>query len=795
VTDIAAGSVPRRMRVSIPYPVMLGLLLVAAAALYLGSELLGTQNQAETDFGQLIGAIGLVIIVCRIMGEIVSRLGQPRVMGELLGGILLGPSLIGALPQIFPALCGSAGCPPNWPFSATTLGGLRAAAEVGLVFYMFLVGLELDPTVLRARAKQALAISLTSVALPFSIGTVAAIVLLGQGSLYGDATRPAAFIVFMGVSMSITAFPVLARILVERRMVRGPIGALALACAAVDDVVAWSLLALATVFAAAGAVATAAPGAAPGAAKAPAPDPIAIVLLAVAFCLLMAFLARPILARVAEAYEESGHVPAGWVVVVFVGILAAAFLSQRVGIATIFGAFVVGLIMPRHGGLTTDISNRLEDFAVIVLLPLFFVVSGMRTNIAGHLGDPSFWVLTAVLTAIAIGGKWIGASVAARATGLDRQGSIAIGALMNTRGLTELIVLNVGLTLGVISQDLFTALVLMALITTFMTGPALRLIDRHGFLSVLPEVEVEQARPSAAPPARALLVATQDDRNEAELIRLAKALASGPEPREAILVRLIQPSRLTTRYSPAQRAATAAAVELRGQADALIAGGVPARSVVLMSARLDQDLVRLANDPRVDLILADGRRSLAREEVPGGAVGALLEQAASDVAILVRKAVGVHIDMDHPVVVPFGGSDHDWAALEIGARIADAYGSRLRLVGAREDDGARDAGGLLASAALAVQGVSGIAVEPVIVTDPKEVLVGSADAGLLVVGLSRRWRQEGLGTMRRSLAIEGQAPILFVRRGTRGGLLAPAQAMTQLGWSLVGTPKPPVSAG
>ena len=650
---------------------------------------------------------------------------------------------------------------------------------------MFLVGLELDPAVLRARAKQALAISLTSVALPFTIGSIAAVILLGQGSQYGDATRPAAFIVFMGVSMSITAFPVLARILVERRMVRGPIGALALACAAVDDVVAWSLLALATVFAAAGAVATTTPGAAPAAATAAsAPSPFAIVLLAIAFCLFMAFLARPILARVADAYEESGHVPAGWVVVVFIGILAAAFLSQRVGIATIFGAFVVGLIMPRHGGLTADISNRLEDFAVIVLLPLFFVVSGMRTNIAGHLGDPSFWVLTAVLTVIAIGGKWIGASLAARATGLDRQSSLAIGALMNTRGLTELIVLNVGLTLGVISQDLFTALVLMALITTFMAGPALRLIDRRGLLSVSPEVEVARAAPVTAP-ARALLVAIQDDKNQAELIKLARALASGDDRREAILVRLIQPSRITTRYSPAQRAATEAAIGLREQADALIAAGVPSRSVVLMSAHLDEDLVRLASDPRVDLIVADGRRSLTRDEVPGGAVGALLERAASDVAILIHRGAGIRVDADHPVVVPFGGNEHDWAALEIGARIADAFGGRLRLVGARQGDGARDAGGILATAALAVQSVSGITVEPVLVDEPREVLIGSADAGLLVVGLSHRWRQEGLGTMRRSLAVEGLAPTLFVRRGTRGGMLAPAETMTQLRWSSV----------
>jgi Kef-type K+ transport system membrane component KefB len=773
--------------VVIPYRALVVLLGLSGLAIFLASAFLGTANRPESQFGDLVAAIALIIVVGRGTGELVARLGQPRVMGEVLGGIILGPSLIGALPAVIPQICGAhTACPPQWPFSGHTVDGLTAGAEIGLAFYMFLIGLELDPAVLRERFRQAVAISATSIVLPFALGAVAAVLLLGEGSRFGDQSRPLAFTIFMGVSMSITAFPVLARILVERRMIRGPIGALALACAAIDDVIAWGLLAMATAAAIAAGAVSASPGTITGgasAALAEAPHPLAIIVLAIAFCAAMGLLARPVLARLSEAYEEAGHVPAAWLVAVFVGVLLAAFLSQRVGIAAIFGAFVLGLVMPRRSGLSNDISGRLEDFVVVVLLPLFFVVSGLRTNVRALIDQPELWGWTLVLIGIAIGGKWLGASVAARLTGVDGRSALAIGALMNTRGLTELIVLNVGLTLGVISTELFTMLVVMALVTTFMAGPALRLIDRAGRLSVSPEQEVTLAGPGPLAPA-AILVACQDPKNLASLASLAEALATTGAPREVILVRLVQPSRLTTRYGPQQRIISAATDALAERSTELRARGIQVRAVALTSVRLEDDLLRLARDQRVDLVLTDGRRSLTRDGVPGGPVGALLEGAECDVAVLVERRQPPMAGPDHPVLVPFGGSDHDWAAVELGAWLAQARGARLRLLGLSHALEGRDAGGLLASAALAVQGLSGVEVEPVLVEPGRaSILRAGADAGLLVVGLSRRWRDEGLGEMRRAIALESVVPTLFMRRGSRGGALAAAESMTNFRWS------------
>ncbi|MGH3101597.1 MAG: cation:proton antiporter, partial [Thermoleophilia bacterium] len=342
-------------------------------------------------------------------------------------------------------------------FPAWVLPLLRGAADIGLAFYMFLVGLELDPRLLRERFEQAALISHASIAVPLALGLAVALPLF---ELVGPPTSFVAFALFMGVAMSITAFPVLARILVERRMLRHPVGAMAMAAAAVDDVTAWGLLALASAVAGSGSVLAV----------------VRIVALAVAFCLAMALVGRPLLARVSRAYDEAGHVPGGWIAAIFVGVLLSAFVSQRIGIAAIFGAFVMGLIMPRHAELTEDVTRRIEDFVVTLLLPLFFAYTGLRTNI-GLLDRPELWLLTIALIVVAMTGKLIGATIMARIAGFKKRDSMVIGALMNTRGLTELIVLNLALEKGVISEALFAMLVIMALVTTFMAGPMLNLLD------------------------------------------------------------------------------------------------------------------------------------------------------------------------------------------------------------------------------------------------------------------------------------------------------------------------------
>src|SRR6266545_3049731 len=418
-------------------------------------------RSAEEAFGQLMLAVAVVILAARLVGAAVRRVGQPPVMGEVLAGILLGPTLLGT---VAPGV--SAFVFPEW-----VVPYLRAGADIGLAFYMFLVGLELDPALLRGRVQQAALISHASIALPITLGVAVALPLFG---LVGPPTSFVPFALFMGVAMSITAFRVLA--------------------------------------------------------------------LAALFCAVMLLVVRRLLARVSDAYDEAGHVPGGWIATIFVGVLLSSFVTQRIGIAAIFGAFVMGLAMP--AGPTS--TRRVEDFVVTVLLPLFFVVTGLRVRV-GLLDRQELWLLALVLLAVAIAGKWLVAAGAARFTGFTPRESAAIGALMNTRGLTELIVLSIGLELGVVTPALFTMLVLMALVTTFMAGPLLRLIDPRGTLGVQPEEELAAARPVTPEPARApdrsVLVAPQDAKSLDWLIALARPLARGRPPRAVVLARLLGPAR------------------------------------------------------------------------------------------------------------------------------------------------------------------------------------------------------------------------------------------------------------
>ncbi len=465
----------------------------------------GAPPTNEQLFGRLMLAIAAVILAARGLRALIGRIGQPPVMGEVLAGILLGPTLLGA---VAPGV-------KDYLFPSFVLPLLTAGADIGLAFYMFLVGLELDPRLLKGRVGQAAAISNASIVLPLALGMAAAVPLY---TLLAPPTRFVAFALFMGVAMSITAFPVLARILIERRMLKTPIGALALSSAAVDDVTAWGLLALASGVALHGSAFGFLP----------------VLGYVFAFCGVMAVLGRPLLARVSRAYDEAGQVPAGWIAAIFVGVLLSSYASMKSGVAPIFGAFVMGLIMPRRADLSHDVTRRLEDFVSTVLLPLFFVVTGLRTQV-GLLDRPILWLITGGLVVVASVGKWLGAMLAARLGGYPLRDSAVIGALMNTRGLTELIVLNIGLELDVISPALFTMLVLMALVTTFMTAPILRLLDPRKRLTSPPEEELRSAAvdtPSEfGAPERSLLVCPLAEQNLDALLLLAEPLARSRPPR------------------------------------------------------------------------------------------------------------------------------------------------------------------------------------------------------------------------------------------------------------------------
>lgn len=386
---------------------------------------------------QVLLAAVAVIVAVRLVGTLLARIGQPRVLGEIIAGILLGPSVLGLVwPQAL-----------HYVFPPGAIGGLQVLAQFGLVIFMFLVGIELNTTQLRGQGARALLITQTSIVLP---------VLLGAGLAWwlyprlGEGTDRTGFVLFLGAAMSITAFPVLARILQETGLARARIGALTLACAAIGDLTAWCLLAVVVA-----AVQSTGPA-----------DPLLTLVSALAYLVAMFAVARPLLAR-------SGGPPL-WLVIVV--MLLSAWVSEQIGVHAIFGAFVAGVVMPRETAWRETVHRRLEPAVSNLLLPVFFVLVGLSTRI-DLLDSAYMWAVTALMLVVAVAGKFGGTTVTAMAMGERPRDAVVIGILMNTRGLTEIVILTVGLQLGVISATVFTMMVLMALVTTLVAVPALQLFS------------------------------------------------------------------------------------------------------------------------------------------------------------------------------------------------------------------------------------------------------------------------------------------------------------------------------
>ena len=391
----------------------------------------------------LLLAMAAVIVVGRLLAPLFRAIGQPPVIGEVIAGIVLGPSLLGRLsPGAFGYIL---------PSDVAPLLGI--VAQLGVILYMFLVGLELNPDVVRQRVHSAVTTSLASILLPFALGWVLAVYLYPRFASSDVAFTH--FALFVGVAMSITAFPVLARILTDRGMSRTELGVLALSCAAVDDITAWCLLAFIV-----------------GIVQATGGGVVFVIVMTLAFIAFMFTVVRPIAVRLARQVEDRDP-PQSTIAMVVVAVLAAALATEGIGVHAIFGAFLLGTVIPHDSRLARVITERFEDLVTILLLPAFFAFTGMRTQI--DLVTGSEWLVVALIIGVATAGKFGGTLLGARVSGLSWRSAASLGILMNTRGLMELIVLNVGLDLGVISPKLFTMMVLMALATTMATTPVLRL--------------------------------------------------------------------------------------------------------------------------------------------------------------------------------------------------------------------------------------------------------------------------------------------------------------------------------
>ena len=396
----------------------------------------------------LLAQIVTIIFVARFFGWVCRKIGQPTVIGEMLAGIALGPSLFGTyFPDLFPIL-----------FPQESIVNLKFLSQIGLIFFMFVVGMELDLKVLRTKVKEAFIISHTSIIISYALGLVLATMLYKEFAPEGVSFM--SFGLFLGVAMSIAAFPVLARIVQERGLQKTKIGALVITCAAIDDITAWCLLAGVIAIVKAGSVASS----------------LFIIGMAIAYILLMLVLVRPFLRHIGNLYSSAEKITKPVVAIFFVTLLISSYLTEIIGIHALVGAFVAGVIMPDNMKFRNIFIEKVEDVSLVVLLPLFFVVTGLNTKI-GLLNTEYLWKTTGVIVLVAVGAKFISSALTAKYVGQNWKDSLTLGALMNTRGLMELIVLNIGLELGVLSPKIFAMMVIMALSTTFMTGPALNLID------------------------------------------------------------------------------------------------------------------------------------------------------------------------------------------------------------------------------------------------------------------------------------------------------------------------------
>jgi Kef-type K+ transport system membrane component KefB len=457
------------MKLLKPLAIYLLTILLAGGAivtlLQLGSSLPGPQIAAAAQqvspwaallsnldhpLSHLFVQLLVIIAVARVVGQIFLRFGVPAVVGEMAAGILLGPSLFGWLwPSAF-----------AFVFPTDSMDALRLLSQVGICLFMFSVGMELNLSHARNKAPTAVAVSHASIVVPFVMGVALAYFVFVDYA--GPAATFVGFALFMGISMSITAFPVLARILQERGLLRTPLGSTAVTCAAVDDVTAWSILA----FVVAIVRSTSLGGAA-----------LALALVGVLLAVMILVVKRVLPQWLGNKRLTEAEPSSSTLAVVVCVVLASALSTEVIGIHALFGAFLAGTVMPEVEGFRERIQARVERFSSVLLLPLFFAFTGLRTEI-GLLQGTEGWLLCLLIIAVATAGKLGASAIAARIAGMKWNESLQLGALMNTRGLMELIALNIGYDLGILSPSIFTMLVIMALVTTFMTGPLLTLLSR-----------------------------------------------------------------------------------------------------------------------------------------------------------------------------------------------------------------------------------------------------------------------------------------------------------------------------
>jgi Kef-type K+ transport system membrane component KefB/nucleotide-binding universal stress UspA family protein len=691
----------------------------------------------------------IVIGLSRLVGLGFKAIKQPLVIGEIFAGIMLGPSLFGL---IAPGLAHSL-------FPAETMPYLNVLSQIGLIFFMFLIGLELNPKYLSGNLKTTILISNLSIIVPFASAFGLSFVLYPLVS--NNHVNFAPFALFLGAAMSITAFPVLARIITENNLQGTRLGTLALTCAAVDDVTAWCILAVAIAVARHGSIDQQA---------------ILTIIESVVYIGFMFTVGRWFLKRLSKHHHRAGRLSQLVLAIIYMGVVASALITEFIGIHLIFGAFLLGAVMPKDEELVRELAIKTEDFVLIFLLPIFFAYSGLKTQI-GLLNSPNLWLLSALILLVAIGGKYTGAYVAARLSGIDKREASALGWLMNTRGLTELIVLNIGLELGVITPLLFTMLVIMALVTTFMTSPLLewtypkRLI-RLDIVESEAEIPIE-ALPEAYIAQYRILVPVANPAAQKGLLQLATAIAVNN--RQPAVVYPLSFIELEEDYGfeSSPNEADRLIAERCQKLEELITTLEPPEirsyihPIVRISSNVARETAQIAKIEQPDLVLLGWHRPAFSNNRLGGRVGQILGTTPVDVAVFVDKG-GNAIES---LLVPYSANIHDDLALIIALRMLINRDTCMLQVlqvftaNHTQDELSYELNAMIEQLPKSVR--DRIEIKSVTSPEPmRTVVTASENVDLTIVGTSRLWgiERQTLGRYTDQLAIQCRSSLLITRR-------------------------------
>ncbi|MBM9501256.1 cation:proton antiporter [Leptospira sp. 201903071] len=574
-----------------------------------------------------------IMLAARFFGKVATLVGQPAVIGEILAGILLGPSLLGFLfPEGFALL-----------FPKESLSTLQILSQLGLLLFMFVIGMELDLKILKNQAESAIVISHSSIMFPFLLG--AGLAYFIYIPLAPEKVDFIAFCLFMGIGMSITAFPVLARIILEKGWTKTTLGSLAITAAAADDVTAWCVLAIVVTIVNAGSFSSG----------------ILTILMSVTYMIVMWKAILPLMRRAGNLYTTKESMTKTISAFFFLFIFISSWITEAIGIHALFGAFVAGVVMPDKKELRSNLVDKIEDFSLTVLLPLFFAFTGLRTKI-GLLSSSGLWPIFFLILFVAILGKLGGSAIASRLSGKNWKDSLSIGILMNTRGLMELIVLNIGYDLGVLSEEIFSMMVLMALTTTVMTGPGLKIVD--WFFS-------KEETFSKYRSGNGILISFAQHSRGLELLKIAYGLfPEKKKEREVTAVHLSPDSNISE--SHAEKYEASSFTPLKELSKDL---NIRLKTIYKTSTNITKDIIRILEDGNFKLLLIGAARSFFSDDILGGKIRTILKETDCNTGILFSSQLedvkNIHI---------LFGSEKDLALLQIAKRLASNYNSKLSIV-------------------------------------------------------------------------------------------------------------------